>query len=264
MNFNRIIKELKVSLLYKKQQANKDNETLVNREDLIPLSSAWEDNSIAGKQKIVVDKQLENYREGYLDPVFKSLIDTLNQLSLKDYSLLDAACASGYYSLILQSEFGGKFRYTGCDYSEGMVEMAKSSYPKYNFSKQDITSLSFSNLHFETLLMSGVLEHIPNYELAISEACRVASKYVILHRCLVSGKDENIYSTGFLYHIKTPRIYYSLTILEREFLKNGFKLINTIRSEAYQGFINKTKLFIKKYILRRRFGIEYTYTFQRL
>ena len=83
----------------------------------------------------------------------------------------------------LCKNINGKKKYLLNENNNNLLNKRLFLYEKYNFSKQDITSLSFSNLHFETLLMSGVLEHIPNYELAISEACRVASKYVILHRC---------------------------------------------------------------------------------
>jgi len=243
---------------------NHDTETVSGLGDLAALSSVWKSDVIAKKQEVVVDKQLQNYYDGFLDSVFGSLIETLKGLTLEDFTLLDAACASGYYAEILGSEFGGKFKYSGSDYSAAMVEMAKVKFPEYQFYEEDLTNLSFEDSQFETVLVSGVLEHIPSFERAISESCRVASKYVILHRCLVSGMAENIYSTGFLYNIKTPRIYYAQKVLEDEFGKHGYRLVKQIRSHAYQGMVNRIKLWIKKHILKRRGGVEYTYTFENL
>lgn len=264
MNFlKKIILGLNVGFLYRKQQDNKDIETVSELDDLIPLSSAWKEKIIAKKQRIVVDKQLVNLRKGYLDPVFKSIIDTLNALPLQECTLLDAACASGYYSEVFESCLKRKIKYSGSDYSQSMIELAKTTYPKLSFYTEDLTELSFGSDEFETVLVSGVLEHIPNFEAAISESCRVASKYVILHRCLVSGTDSNIYTTGFLYNIKTPRIYYSSKVLEREFQKNKFRLVKSVKSAVYQGLISRVKLLVRKYILHHRSGVEYTLTFEK-
>ena len=243
---------------------NHDTETVSGLGDLAALSSVWKSDVIAKKQEVVVDKQLQNYYDGFLDSVFGSLIETLKGLTLEDFTLLDAACASGYYAEILGSEFGGKFKYSGSDDSAAMVEMAKVKFPESHFYEEDLTNLSFEDSQFETVLVSGGLEHIPSFERAISEACRVASKYVILHRCLVSEMAENIYTTGFLYNIKTPRIYYVQKVLEDEFGKHGYRLVKQIRSHAYQGMVNRIKLWIKKHILKRRGGVEYTYTFENL
>lgn len=251
-----------VAFTYKKQQENKDIETITELDQLQHLSSAWQHDKIAKKQETVVDMQLKNLRDGSLDVVFGSLIETLKELDLEKCTLLDAACASGYYAKVIQSELDIKIKYTGADYSEAMINLAKKKFPEHNYSVQDLTNLSFEKRAFETVLVSGVLEHIPQFEKAIFEAARTASKYVILHRCLVSGQDENIYSTGFLYNIKTPRIYFSQKVLEEEFASHGFELIKKVKSHAYQGLVNRIRLFIKKYLLQRRAGEEYTFTFQ--
>jgi ubiquinone/menaquinone biosynthesis C-methylase UbiE len=261
--FENRMRAAKVAIAYKGEQENQDIETVSKLSDLVPLSSAWKSKAIAKKQEAVVDKQLKNYEDGYLDAVFWSLIETFKELPLEEFTLLDAACASGYYSKILQSEFNGKFKYTGSDYSESMVELARLKFPEHTFLEEDLTSLSFETSKFESVLVSGVLEHIPSFEMAISESCRVASKYVILHRCLVSESEENIYSTGFLYNIRTPRIYYAQQVLEEEFKKHGYTLVKRVKSRAYLGLTNQIKLLIKKYILKRRGGMEFTYTFQK-
>lgn len=262
--FSKLLRSFDVIYTYKRQQEHKDIENITDLESIKVLSSAWKDKKIAKKQEAVVDVQLKNYNDGYLDPVFGSLIETLKKLQLEKYTLLDAACASGYYAKVIEKELGGKVKYTGSDYSEAMVSLAKRKFPEYDYTEQDLTNLSFAKDEFETVLVSGVLEHIPNFEKAISESCRVASKYVIIHRCLVSGTNENIYATGFLYNIKTPRIYYSQRLLEEEFLKYGFKLDKNIKSHAYLGLVNQTKRFIKKHILHRRGGMEHTFTFKKM
>lgn len=258
--FQSTLRALKVAITYKKLQENHDTETSVELSDLTLLSSAWKSDEIAKKQEVVVDEQIKNYEDGYLDDVFGSLLETLDDLQLESRTILDAACASGYYSKIL----GDSFQYTGSDYSSSMVELAKIKFPSKDFSEADLTNLPFEDNKFEIVLVAGVLEHIPEFKVAISETCRTSSKYVIIHRCLTSGGKDNLYSTGFLYNIKTPRIYYAQDVLEAEFKKNGYELVKKVKSHVYKGIFPQIKVGIKKYILRRRGGIEYTYTFKKL
>jgi ubiquinone/menaquinone biosynthesis C-methylase UbiE len=252
----------KVKKTYSKQQDNYDAENIEKLEDLKKLSNNWTNSLIPKKQKKVIDIQLANLSKNIVDDVFVSLIETLNKLPIIESSILDCACASGYYFDLLSTQLNKKFKYTGSDYSEGMIKLAKDKYPTLPFSVQDITNLSFDKNEFNIVLVSGVLEHIPNFHDAISEVCRVAENSVIIHRCLLSKTENNIYTSGFLYNIKTPRIFYSKSFLENEFNKYGFVLdLEVPAFNRELKLITFIKNVLRTIFYKRRPRTEYTLTF---
>jgi hypothetical protein len=117
----------KVHSIYKESQLLDDNESAVDRSELQTLSDAWKGDDIPSLQRKTVEQQLLNLKEGLIDPVFVTLIEALNSLHLEKFSLLDAACASGYYSEVIKSQVKEKsIQYYGSDYSEGMIKLARS------------------------------------------------------------------------------------------------------------------------------------------
>ena len=234
-----------VHQIYEKVQLLQLPESEETRRELDALSNAWKDDGIPALQRQVVDKQLENLEAGIVDPVFASLSDLLNSLPMEEFSLLDAACASGYYNEVIQSETVKKIAYRGSDYSEAMIDKARSLYPGLRFDVEDLTQLTYGDKEFDVIMLSGVLEHIPAFENAISEACRVAS-YVILHRCPITNAASNEYTSGSQYNIKTPRTYYSRKNLVEEFQKRHFSLHREIEldDEPPPGIITSIKRMI--------------------
>jgi|GEM_PF-6411077 hypothetical protein len=67
------------------------------------LANNWRAGHIPAQQRSVVDKQISAMRSGDIDPVFASCIAALKAVKLESFSLLDGACASGYYSDVLQA-----------------------------------------------------------------------------------------------------------------------------------------------------------------
>lgn len=253
-----------INEIYKQEQSHVDIERQENLENLKELSTAWKNDEIPLKQRRVVQHQLENLKNGQVDPVFVALVDTLNHLPFDEFSILDAACASGYYFDVISTLVKKKIRYVGSDFSPGMIELAKKSYPDQHFYVEDLTDLSYHDKEFDIVLVSGVLEHVPNFVAAISEVCRVAKTSVILHRCLVNNSDKNIYTSGYLYNIKTPRIFFSKEMLKEEFEKHGYTL--ELEISAYQDeskFIASIKNSLKRILLGRRERAEFTLTFTR-
>jgi len=86
--------------------------------------------------------------------------------------ILDLGCGNGRLSEI----FSGKnIDYTGVDFSERLVEIAKSKYGDF-FRVADILNLPFSNQNFDSVWSIAVLHHIPSIELrkrVLSEIKRV-------------------------------------------------------------------------------------------
>lgn len=252
-------KELeKVYEIYKNVQLLKLEEVPENKQNLLELSNMWKDKDIPLLQRQVVDQQLKNFSNGLFDPVFTPILEALKSLKLKNFSLLDAACATGYYYEVIRSQYSDNAKYTGSDYSEAMIEQARKHYPKVQFDIEDLTKLTYKDKEFDIVLVSGVLEHIPIFEDAISESCRTCNKYVIIHRCPLVNEAINIYTSGSQYNIKTPRIYFSRNLLIKEFNKHQFNFYKEIPlySNPDTSFINSLKSLVKIYILKKKQNVQ--------
>jgi SAM-dependent methyltransferase len=178
---------------------------------------------------------LANLEEGIVDPVFVPVIEALNALPLEHFSLLDAACATGYYSEVVQSQVPKPVQYRGCDFSSAMIEQARRYYPDLQFDVEDLTGLTYPDRGFDVVLLSGALEHIPGFEDAVSEACRVCSSYLILHRCPLTSGSEHEYTAGSQYNIETSRIYFSRRPLINGFAQHGLALDREVNRSILRG-----------------------------
>ena len=143
---------------------------------------------IAEKQRALVDKQLHAMLEGTAPPHFASLGELLQWLYdlLGDPScltLLDAACASAYYSDIIQHYVGDWIEYYGIDFNPGMVAMAHGLYPGLPIVQGDVCDMDmFSDRAFDIVLSGATIMHIENWHAAVRELGRVANQWLILHR----------------------------------------------------------------------------------
>lgn len=209
--------------IYRRAQKVRFSEKKVAKSEIHEYADAWKDGSIPELQLSVSDFQLDQFRNGIIDPVFESLISILKYLQDQKIKLLDLACATGYYSEIIGSLFPNVM-YTGADYSESMIVVAGERYPDKEFFVEDATSLSLQTDSFDCVMLSGALEHIPDYQKAIREICRVSKKYIILHRLPIAVNNELIHTLGSQYSIITPRTYFSEKYIERQFVHLGFCL----------------------------------------
>ena len=212
---------------YQEVQKLPNTEVSVSRDDLVRLSEAWRAEDIPDLQSVVSDFQIKEFRSGEIDPVFISLVRILERLSKERIAtFLDVACATGYYKEVVESVLGCT-AYSGADYSRAMIDRAQAKYAGTPFSVQDATNLTFQDRSFDVVMLSGALEHIPYYEQAIQQLCRVSAKWVILHRLPVHAGEslENIHTVGTQYSIRTPRTYFSLDFVISEFRKHGFGMV---------------------------------------
>lgn len=217
--------------LYKRAQVLKIDERDVDSKALADLAANWKDPTIPDLQSSVSDHQISRFRSGDIDAVFASLLQALRVIGQAPKSLLDAACATGYYSEVIRSIWPS-IEYLGSDYSEAMIDKARAQYPQETFRAEDATKLNFADRQFEGVLLSGALEHIPNYLGAIAEICRVAEEYVVLHRLPVIPGHKIRHTIGSQYSIATPRIYYPRSFIQTGFRQNGFKVIADIPTYA--------------------------------
>lgn len=192
------------------------------------LRSAWQDNDLPARQRELVDRQLADYRRGAKIDVFDVLVGTLRKLENgnRSPSVLEIGCSSGYYSEVLKIA-GIDADYRGCDYSEGFIALARQRYPAVCFDVQDATQLGYKDGEFEIAISGCCLLHIPEYETAVAETARVASRYAIFHRTPVMIGQPNKTFRKLAYGVETVEIHFN----EPEFLallaRSGLELMDT-------------------------------------
>jgi putative methyltransferase (TIGR04325 family) len=201
--------------------------------ELAALAGAWQDDTLPDLQRQVADVQLAELARGIVDPVFAALATALASVELPRFSLLDVACASGYYSEVIRRLDPRPIAYEGCDYSAAMVESARAHYPGVTFSVEDLTTLSKADRSYEVVLASGVLEHIPDYRAALAQATRVARDTLIIHRCPTVAAAVHVRTIGTQYRIETPRTFFSEDRLVAEVAELGFERVGSI--DVYPG-----------------------------
>ena len=217
-----------VTRTYAEAQVIRSPDVPASDDELRELAHSWQDEQVPELQRRVADVQLANLARGTVDPVFAALAAALKVIDEDEFSLLDAACATGYYSEIIGRLDPRRIDYSGSDYSDAMIESARAHYPGLRFSVQDLTALTEADRSFDVVLLSGVLEHIPDYPRAIAEAARVARRYLIVHRCPTTTLRVHDRRIGTQYNIRTPRTYFSLSLLRSEVAAVGFELVKAI------------------------------------
>ena len=179
------------------------------------LRDAWKDHALPQRQRELVDQQLRQYRSGARVNVFDVFADSLRALPdlPPKVSLLEVGCSSGFYSEVIEIA-KLPISYSGCDYSEAFIRLAKEKYPSIEFTVGDATALHYPDKSFDIVVSGCCLLHIPEYAKGIEETARVARRYAIFHRTpVVWGQTDQWYRKQ-AYGVETVEIHFN----EPEFL----------------------------------------------
>jgi SAM-dependent methyltransferase len=215
------------------------------------LRSAWKSDGLPIRQRNLVDPQIARFRAGKPVDVFDVLVQALRPLQQQGArgSLLEVGCSSGFYSEVLDIA-GVNFLYSGCDYSEAFIAMAKEKYPKISFRVEDATTLSYGDSSFDVVVSGCCLLHIPEYVTAVRETARVARQYAIFHRTPMVLGQPNRYYRKQAYGVETVEIHFN----EPEFLALlaaiGLSLIatHTLDEVLHNGIETATRTYVCKKI----------------
>lgn len=145
--------------------------------------------------------EAEDFEQPYqmgMMPHREYLLDLLKAKHVE--SILDVGCGTGPIYQLIKTETvptddgfttraRWNFKYKGTDYSRTMIETCKREFPEANWEVQDARKLSEISDSWDCVLLMHSLDHLDDYKAAISEASRVASKYVCI--VLWRGFEEN-------------------------------------------------------------------------
>lgn len=188
------------------------------------MAAGWRDPSIPAQQRALVQRELESMYQGNVPVHFAALATLLRPHVPEDATLLEIGCASGYYYEILEYLLGRRIEYTGVDYSDTMIDMARQFYPRPRFFAADAKSLFFADRQFDVVVSSCVLLHVPNYRDHIAETARVANAMIVLHRTPVCRDSGTRYLTKKAYGVDTVELVFNEKELLYLFELEGFAL----------------------------------------
>lgn len=218
------------------------------------LRGAWQAEALPKRQRELVEPQLSQYRAGDHIDVFDVFVDSLRALPSfgSVMSLLEIGCSSGFYSEVLEIA-GLPIKYSGCDYSEAFIRLAREKYPAVEFAVEDATCLHYPDRSFDIAVSGCCLLHIPEYAKAVEETARVAHRYAIFHRTpVVWGQPERWYRKQ-AYGVETVEIHFNepefLALLER----SGLELLTiyTLHEES-QDTSRARGYAIRTYVCRKK------------
>jgi len=188
------------------------------------MTLAWQDKSIPASQRGLVQLELEQMYNGHPRPHFSALAELIRPLVKDGTSVLELGCASGYYYEILEYLLGRRIDYTGVDYSEAMIEMARGFYPRPRFFAADGKCLFFSDRQFDLVISSCVLLHVTEYCRHIEETCRVARDWVVVHRTPICRATPTRRMAKQAYGIETVEFCFNEQEFLQHFALQGFEL----------------------------------------
>ncbi len=192
------------------------------------MTNAWKNSDIPHKQRTLVQTELHAMYSGKPPIVFQVLANCLQPYVRPQSTILEIGCASGYYYEILEYLLGKRLVYTGVDYSEPLISMAKSYYPSPTFHVANGENLPFLDGQFQIAISSCILLHVPEYREHIRETARVAQDYVVAHRTPVCKKTPTQLFKKYAYEIETVELRFHEKEFLEEFYEAGLTLLHAM------------------------------------
>ena len=129
-------------------------------------SHQWYNQNAAAYTRHVRDPDDSIYHSLYEKPAMYALLP-----DLKGKSVISLGCGSGEDCNYLHKQGAGHV--TGIDLSESMIEIAKESYPDYDFRIMDMEHLEFPDKSFDFAYSSLAVHYIEDWHRLMSEVYRV-------------------------------------------------------------------------------------------
>ncbi|MFN2174552.1 MAG: class I SAM-dependent methyltransferase [Anaerolineales bacterium] len=140
---------------------------------------------------------------------------------------LEIGCGIGTVSSWLADSYD--LTVIGTDFDSDQIKVAKEMYPEHDqlrFKIEDGANLSFEKEFFDLVISENVFHHISNWRAAIGEVARVLkpSGYFIWFDLVFPD-----WLRGFFRRFLKDYGFYTITDIDSEFAKNGFRTLNKTR-----------------------------------
>jgi ubiquinone/menaquinone biosynthesis C-methylase UbiE len=155
---------------------------------------------------------------------FRVAAEAIAATSIVHPRVLEVGCGSGYYSEVLSTLLPEGVQYTGIDYSDAMILRARAYYPSAVFEVADATSLPYVDGAFDIVFNGVSLMHIVDYQAAIRDAARVASRYCVFHTVPVFDDYRTTFLRKYAYGAPVVEIIFGKQELMSLCMQSGLRL----------------------------------------
>lgn len=175
--------------------------------------NSWKNKEVFIEQLALNEKELNNYPTHW-----KHFLNAaLKCVSIKRVKLLDIGCGSGMYKNICNTHLPN-LSYTGMDYSEEAIEVAKTRWGGEDWRVGDYQSLTEDDASQYDILHAGaMLDVLANGDEALDFLLSLGFKNVILGRVKITEEDSNFYEYAAYNKIQTYAYSHNISTLFKMF-----------------------------------------------
>ena len=184
-----------------------------------PHSDAWRNPSIPAQQLALTDAELKRWHNGEPIAPFDALAKCME--SIEAGAVLEVGCGVGHNGDVIDAAGFFAHTYTGVDYSEEFIRVAKERRGWFDFRVMDALLLEYQDKQFDCVISGCILLHIVNWKRALAETARVARRFVVLHRTpITQGATEYYFKKA--YGVQCTELIFNEAELLAEMARHGF------------------------------------------
>jgi SAM-dependent methyltransferase len=201
---------------------------------------SWKNKDVANQMIELTNHQLEHPE---LAPPYRSFKELLNLLVdepelPKPARFLDIGCGAGAYGELIESWAPGRFDYLGADYSDEIVEAARSRFPTRAFERRDLFEPDALQ-GFDVVFASALVDVLARYDDALDALFSADAPWVVLHRQQIADRPHAEVAPGYRGQ-RTYRSYISREHLASVAARHGRRIAGTVMVDGQiQSFLLK-------------------------
>lgn len=198
-----------------------------------PHPDAWRDPSIPPQQFELVAEEFADWTSGKPFALFDVLHDCLRTIVTKvehdtsvamPLQLLEVGCGVGHNMVVVHKS--GLFSYTGIDYSEQMIGLARERFGVGDTRYEVMNALkpAYPPSSFDVVLSSACLMHILDWHAAFYQSTLLTRRWLVLHRTPISRSAQPRYFLKKAYGVDVFEQWFTEHDVFEQATRYGFEL----------------------------------------
>jgi SAM-dependent methyltransferase len=189
---------------------------------------SWRDDEVAAQMAKLTEEQLRGPATVPPYEAFRRLLPTLlEQPELRSpASFLDLGCGAGGYADLLERYAPGRFTYTGADYSEEVLAVARARAPGRRYERRDLYEPGAVD-GFDVVFVSALVDVLPDPERALDILLASDAPYVVLHRQRIGNGGNRVDVVPGYGRQRTYRSTITQEFLERTARRHSRSIVAT-------------------------------------
>ena len=205
-------------------------------EDSFSYINSWKNKEVFKDQLALNESELHDYPNHWKH--FLNAVHTA--VGIKRSFLLDLGCGAGVYKELCKTHLP-TVQYTGMDYSEEAIEVAKERWGGQLWRVGSYESLTSKDSDMYDVLHAGaMLDVLPNGDDALSFLLSLGFNNIILGRVKLTEQESSFCEYEVYNKIQTYAYYHNI--------KNFFRMVDEAKySAALQGEQNSCTILLQKH-----------------